>query len=112
MKNFNMERNKIYDVDVNVTIQIGEYSGVFKTTLRTNFRGTQIFDEIISDPYLYDYEGVGRAKFEGSLDYGESYTVTLTNAEGKCREFELNVDDRNFEADIVKMEIVDYREIE
>ena len=29
---------------------------VFKTTLRTNFRGAQIFDEIISDPYLYDYE--------------------------------------------------------
>ena len=29
---------------------------VFKTTLRTNFRGAQIFDKIISDPYLYDYE--------------------------------------------------------
>ena len=30
MKNFNMFRNKIYDVDVHVTIQIGEYSGFSK----------------------------------------------------------------------------------
>lgn len=85
---------------------------VFKITLRTNFRGAQIFDEIISDPYLYDYEGVGRAKFGGSLDYGESYALTLTNNEDEWREFELTVNERNIEADIVKMEIADYREVE
>lgn len=108
MKSYNPNTGNSYIHTIDVTLQIGEFSGVFRVEVGGNILGGYLFDELLDDICLYSFTGINGSEISGDFNEDETLDITLINSKNERQVFEIDQD--NILSYITKLEIVDYTE--